>query len=153
MSDEEILFNYEKSFSLKPAGLVFTNMRLICYRSKGFGGLELRDYSWRDLRNVRIKEGLLGGEIKFELGEDDEVEFENVPKDMLRKMYSLAKELKEKAHESSKRLIVHPETPEQPAVPQEDPVRKLKQLKEMLDAGLISQAEYDSKKVEILSKM
>jgi membrane protease subunit (stomatin/prohibitin family) len=34
-----------------------------------------------------------------------------------------------------------------------DPVALLKKLKEMLDAGLISQAEYDSKKTEILSRM
>jgi len=34
-----------------------------------------------------------------------------------------------------------------------DPVVALKQLKDMLDAGLISQAEYDSKKAEILGRM
>lgn len=34
-----------------------------------------------------------------------------------------------------------------------DPVALLKKLKEMLDAGLISQAEFDSKKAEILSRM
>jgi hypothetical protein len=39
-----------------------------------------------------------------------------------------------------------------PAVP-EDPVARLKQLKAMLDADLISQAEYDTKKAEILSRM
>jgi len=43
-----------------------------------------------------------------------------------------------------------------PAAPQtaaDDPVAKLKKLKEMLDLGLIQQAEYDSKKAEIVSKM
>jgi len=40
-----------------------------------------------------------------------------------------------------------------PAQPASDPVAVLKQLKEMLDAGLISQAEYDSKKSELLSRM
>jgi membrane protease subunit (stomatin/prohibitin family) len=35
----------------------------------------------------------------------------------------------------------------------EDPVVKIKQLKEMLDLGVISQAEYDIKKQEILSRM
>lgn len=34
-----------------------------------------------------------------------------------------------------------------------DPMATLKQLKDMLDGGLISQAEYDSKKAEILSRM
>jgi membrane protease subunit (stomatin/prohibitin family) len=35
----------------------------------------------------------------------------------------------------------------------EDPVAKIKQLKEMLDLGAISQAEFDTKKQEILSRM
>jgi len=35
----------------------------------------------------------------------------------------------------------------------QDPVAVLKQLKEMLDANLISQQEYDAKKAEILSRM
>lgn len=34
-----------------------------------------------------------------------------------------------------------------------DPVLKLKQLKTMLDSGLISQSEYDTKKTEILSQL
>lgn len=35
----------------------------------------------------------------------------------------------------------------------EDPVVKLKKLKEMLDLGLIEQAEYDAKKTDIMSRM
>ncbi|MCD7775712.1 MAG: SPFH domain-containing protein [Clostridiales bacterium] len=42
----------------------------------------------------------------------------------------------------------------QPAQPTaEDPMETLGKLKKMLDAGLIEQSEYDSKKTEILSKM
>lgn len=36
---------------------------------------------------------------------------------------------------------------------QEDPMQTLTKLKNMLDAGLISQDEYDSKKTEILGRM
>jgi hypothetical protein len=36
---------------------------------------------------------------------------------------------------------------------QEDPVAKLKQLKEMLDAGLVSQEEYDKTKAVVLARM
>ena len=35
----------------------------------------------------------------------------------------------------------------------DDPMEKLKKLKSMADAGLISAAEYDAKKAEILSRM
>jgi membrane protease subunit (stomatin/prohibitin family) len=44
--------------------------------------------------------------------------------------------------------------PQQPAgTTQDDPVAKLQQLKQMLDAGLITQEEYDRKKTDILSQM
>jgi membrane protease subunit (stomatin/prohibitin family) len=35
----------------------------------------------------------------------------------------------------------------------EDPMAKLQQLKKMLDAGLITQDEYDQKKADILAQM
>jgi len=151
MSDEEILYNFEKPFTLKAPGLVFTNKRFICYKPKTFG-VELKDYSWRDLHNVSMKEGLVNGEIKFEMIGDHEIKFKNIPKGNVREMYALAKEMKEKAHVSSKTVVM-----QQPAVApapvQEDPVAKLKQLKEMLDAGLISQEEYDKTKAAILARM
>jgi membrane protease subunit (stomatin/prohibitin family) len=46
-----------------------------------------------------------------------------------------------------------PQQPQQPAAGAEDPMAKLQKLKQMLDAGLISQEEYDSKKTDILSQM
>ena len=35
----------------------------------------------------------------------------------------------------------------------EDPKQRLKQLKEMLDEGLVTEAEYEAKKTEILAGM
>ena len=46
-----------------------------------------------------------------------------------------------------------PQQPQQAAAGAEDPMAKLQKLKQMLDAGLISQEEYDSKKTDILSQM
>jgi membrane protease subunit (stomatin/prohibitin family) len=40
-----------------------------------------------------------------------------------------------------------------PQAPPEDPVAALKKLKDMLDMGLIEQAEFDAKKSEIMSRM
>jgi len=45
------------------------------------------------------------------------------------------------------------QAPAPQAAPAEDPVATLKKLKDMLDAGLISQSEYDAKKADILSRM
>ena len=40
-----------------------------------------------------------------------------------------------------------------PAAPAEDPMAKLKQLKELLDIGALSQEEYDAKKAELIARM
>jgi hypothetical protein len=42
---------------------------------------------------------------------------------------------------------------EPPPAVEEDPVIKLKKLKEMLDLGLIEQTEFDAKKAEIMSRI
>ena len=39
------------------------------------------------------------------------------------------------------------------AVAAEDPMEKLTKLKSMLDMGILTQAEFDAKKADILSKM
>jgi hypothetical protein len=46
-----------------------------------------------------------------------------------------------------------PAQPTPPPPPAEDPVAKLKQLKDMLDADLISAGEYEAKRQGILSRM
>ncbi|MND45588.1 hypothetical protein D3C80_364510 [compost metagenome] len=46
-----------------------------------------------------------------------------------------------------------PSAPVAPSTQQEDPVAVLKKLKAMFDNDLITKAEYDSKKAEILSRM
>jgi membrane protease subunit (stomatin/prohibitin family) len=45
------------------------------------------------------------------------------------------------------------DTPQTPGAAGDDPVATLKKLKEMLDLGLIEQAEFDAKKTEIMNKM
>jgi len=40
-----------------------------------------------------------------------------------------------------------------PAATQDDPVERLKKLKQMFEAGLITQGEFDTKKAEILSSI
>ena len=95
-SDEDILYDFEKSFTSKAPGLVFTNKRLIYYKRKS-SGVELKEYSWRDVQDISIEEGLLNGEIEFELTGDHEIELEDIPKSNVQEMYAIAKELKENA--------------------------------------------------------
>jgi len=96
-SDEEIVYQFEKPFRLKSPGLVFTNKRLIYYKPKS-SGLKLEQYSWRDIKKISIKEGLVSGEIEFEMIGDHEIEFEDIPKSDIHEMQAIATELKENAY-------------------------------------------------------
>lgn len=52
----------------------------------------------------------------------------------------------------AEKTVVLQQSAQAPTV-QEDPVTKLRQLKEMVEAGLITQDEYDKTKAAILAKM
>ena len=69
-------------------------------------------------------------------------------------MYSHEHQIDEMAP-SSLQIQAEKEAPEQDiviqaAAPAEDPVAKLKQMKELLDAGIISQEEFDAAKAKYL---
>ena len=144
------LSSLKKGCSQEVRGAVFTNKRIIFYKPKIFG-IELKDFSWHDIRNINIKEGLLSGEIEFEMvgGLDSEILY--MSNDTVQKMYTIVRDLVAKAHESMQQP--HAIVQQASTSPHDDSMAKLKQLKEMLDIGLISQSEYDTKKADILSRM
>ena len=96
-SDEEIVYQFKKPFSLKSPGLVFTNKRLIYYKPKS-SGIKLEQYSWRDVDEISMEEGLVNAKIEFEMKGDHEIEFEDIAKSDVREMYAIATELKENAY-------------------------------------------------------
>ncbi len=96
-SDEEIVYQFEKPFSLKSPGLVFTNKRLIYYKPKS-SGVKLEQYGWRDVKKISIKEGHITGEIEFEMIGDHEIESEDIPRSDIQEMQAIATELKDNAY-------------------------------------------------------
>ncbi len=103
-SDEEIVYQFEKPFSLKSPGLVFTNKRLIYYKPKP-SGVKLEQYGWRDVKKISIKEGHITGEIEFEMIGDHEIEFEDIPKSDIQEMQAIATELKDNAYSGRSKAV------------------------------------------------
>jgi Short C-terminal domain len=93
------------------------------------------------------------------------ISVDSLPKAQARRLYALSQEMEEAARTERRAreledkraaaggvVVQSPSAPAQaPAAP--DPLATLQKLKGMLDAGLISQAEYDQKKSEILAAM
>lgn len=154
--------------NVAPDAVVLTNRRFIVYRPKLLGRVDFEDYIWRDLADVRLKEGIMGATIVLQSTNGRKVEMDYLPKPQARRIYSIAQEMEERVREERRLREMEEKraaaggvviqggmpTMQGPAAPSgEDPVQKLKQLKDMLDAALITQGEYEAKRQAILSRM
>jgi hypothetical protein len=156
--------------NVTPECVVLTTKRFILYKPKLLGGANFEDYVWRDLKDVQLKEGLMGATLTMQTVTGKLIAVEYLPKAQARRLYSVAQEMEEKVHEERRHreledkraaaggVTLHgnaaPSAPSQPAItPSDDPVHKLQKLKTMADAGLITASEYETKKAEILSRM
>ncbi len=171
-SNEEVQFIAVQKKTLgvnfSPDCIALTNKRIIFIRPKSFGlSLDFKDFSWLNVADVHMKEGVFGATItvKTITGQTDKME--DIPKAQARKLYRFAQEMEEKKKEERRQrdledkraiagggiVINTPSAQPQAAAPVEDPMEKLTKLKTMLDNGILTQAEFDAKKADILSKM
>jgi hypothetical protein len=173
--DEKISYiAVQKSLiNLSPDCAVLTNRRFIIYKPKLLGGASFQDYIWRNLRDVHLNEGMIRSTVTLKTVKGQILTLGDLPKSQARKLYAFAQEMEEKVLEERRQRAMEEKraaaggimfqgnvpatqtsTPvSAPVAPQEDPIQKLKQLKDMLDMELISAQEYETKKSDILSKM
>lgn len=151
---------------IRPDAVVLTNKRFILYHP-GLLGVSFEDYLWRDLADVRISEGLLGATLSFTArGKKQQVD--KLDKGEARAVYRIAQMREQEAAEIRRQRQMQEDqaraghfviggAPAAPAAAStataDDPMAKLTKLKNMLDAGLITQDEYDKKKADILASM
>ena len=170
-SGEEILYiavQNKPVLNITPDCVVLTNKRFIIYRPKLLGRVDFEDYIWRALRNARLKEGIMGATLTMSTVKGRKLSIEYLPKKQARRVYSVAQAMEEKMLEERRMRKMEEtraaaggvtlQTPAQAAPaaappPPEDPIKKLGQLKSMLEADLITADEYEEKKTEILARM
>lgn len=166
-SGEEILYIAVQKplMSLSPDSVVLTNKRFIVYRPTLFGRVDFQDYVWRDLHDARLSEGFINSTITLHSVNGQILTLGDLPKAQARKLYSFAQEMEERVREERRTremeekraaaggIVLQTAPALAPASPpEEDPLQKLKKLKDMLDAGLITAQEYEAKKTDILSR-
>lgn len=141
------------------------------------------DFVWKDVVDVTIKEEIIGAIFTVKTTNQAEMGVDYLPKVQARKLYQYAQErkeeerelrrqrdLEEKRAESGSMNFEHtagvqstPEPAPAPLVAAPPPVHeepkkdelteKLKKLRTLFDQGLISQEEYNAKKLELLSDL
>lgn len=156
--------------NIDPGCVVVTPRRLIICRPKLLGRMEFRGFSWYEVTNLRLAEKLGGATIAFKSTSGEPVSVDLIPKKQARHLYTTAQRCYEAAREERRLRTLEQQSrsharehrapvappPSQPTSGHHtkgDPVTRLKQLKEMLDLGLITHEDYAAKKQELLAEL
>jgi hypothetical protein len=174
MSDERLTYvavQNKPIVNWMPDCIALTNKRFIFFRPKILGRVDFEDYVWRELHDAQLSENIVGSTFTITTAAGRKLSLDYLPKSQARAVYRIAQEMEE--HSLAERrdrsleekraaagnvvvqtnLGVQTPTTQPITISHEDPMQKLQQLKSMVDAGLISAAEYDAKKADILSRM
>ena len=154
--------------NLNPDCVVLTDRRFLVVRPKLLGRLAFEDYIWRDLKNVTLREDIIGATMSFEVHSGQIASVSYLPKAEARHAYRVAQEAEERVREElrhrkmeetragASNLVVQTYAPGNSGSTSgvqtngDEVAGRLAKLKQMSDAGLISEAEYEAKKREIL---
>jgi hypothetical protein len=160
--NEEILYvamQNETALSLKKDAAVATSNRLILYRPAVLGRVAFDDLQWQDVRNVAITQGMLSTALAVEAADGRVLGMDNLDKDQAKRFYGIAQQMEQEWREKRRAREMEEARARSGGVhlagpaAAEDPVAKLAKAKQMLDQGLISEAEYDALKAKILGAM
>jgi hypothetical protein len=160
--NEEILYvamQNETALSLKKDAAVATSNRLILYRPALLGRVAFDDLQWQDVRNVAITQGMLSTALAVEAADGRVLGMDNLDKDQAKRLYGIAQQMEQEWREKRRAREMEEARARSGGVhlagpaAAEDPVAKLAKAKQMLDQGLISEAEYDALKAKILGAM
>jgi len=168
--------------NLQPDSIVVTNRRILFFSYANLGlSIKFIDFIWKDIADVSMKEEIIGAVFTIVTTKGAEMGVDYLPKAQARKLYQFSQECREneRKREELQRIQHTPVAPaekpveqlfaprpapiEAPApAPVPEPVieqkpdeltEKLKKLKMLFDNSLISQEEYNTKKLELLSEL
>ncbi|NJF25220.1 PH domain-containing protein [Thermococcus sp. Bubb.Bath] len=176
--NERVLFSIKKKISLeKPKWLLVTDRRIIYLDEKVFGRYDLKALPYQKLEQVTVKLGIMSSEFIIEGEENITLKLGWMNKEEARKAINAIKDalnaiavepvsigvnkgltsetwVLKKPKEFITRTMPAYQPAQTPANEEkEDPMEKLKKLKELLDMGVISQGEYEEKRKKLLEEI
>ncbi|WP_297498365.1 PH domain-containing protein [Thermococcus sp.] len=173
--NEKVLFSIKKKISMeKPKWLLITGRRIIYLDEKVFGRYDLKAIPYQKLEQVTVKLGIMSSEFIIEGEENITLKLGWMNKEEARKAINAIKDALNaiavepvsigvnKGLTSETWVLNKPKefiTRTMPAYhaqsvrEEEDPLEKLKKLKELYDMGVISQEEYEEKRKKLLDEI
>jgi len=175
---EYIAVQKKPALNLSPDCIALTNRRIIFCRPKTFGlSMDFQDYSWVDVADCHIKEGIIGSTFMMRTTKNFTNMMDYLPKSQARKLYQYAQEVEEQMRgirrekdletrrasaggvtvNNATPIFTQPQQHQQEQKPlqieNEDPFALLQKLKNLVENEIISQEEFETKKNEILSRV
>lgn len=165
---EYIAVQKKPVINTSPDCVALTNKRVIFCRPKNFGlSMEFKDYQWKDVLDIHIKENMLGADFALKTAKGSDL-MDYLPKEQARRLYQFGQGKEEEARDyrrqrelEDKRAAagggitvnagVAPAPTALPAAATNDPIEQLRKLKTLLENELITQAEYDERRATILA--
>lgn len=155
------------TIDMAPDVVVLTNRRFIDYRPNMMGRATFKDYIWRDLRDATLTEHMMRATLTMKAADGETIQIENLVKAQARRLYAIAQEMEENVREELRLRQMEEKRAEaggivlqqtgapggSTAAPTEEPLQALSKLKQLMEAGLVTQEEYEAKKAEILSRL
>lgn len=158
------------TLDLTPEIIVLTNRRFMHYLPDLFGRAKFTDYIWRDMRSVELEENVWRATITFRTADGETIRVDNLIKEQARRVYSIAQQMEENVREELRLREMEEKRAESggvflhgtsglgssmssTAAPSEEPLQALSKLKQLMEAGLISNEEFETKKKEILARL
>jgi hypothetical protein len=154
--------------------LATTDRRIIFFRRGLLGGFDMTDFQWQDVRNAHVKEhffpAILGADLIIVSTEGRRMEMAGLDSDKARKIYAFA-QAQEQAWREKNRIREIEElraksggitlngagspigAPAAAPARAEDMSKKLKEAKELLDCGAISDVEFETIKARFLNNI
>ena len=152
-----------------------TSGRMIVVTRHLLGGFDVADIRWQDLEEVTLHVGVFGADLRIRAGKaadlasqgasgSQRLEFLGLRKDQAQAVYRICqaqdqswrekrrvRELEELRARSGGIQMTSAPSVSSGALPLTDAVRKLQEAKQMLDAKLITDSEYEAIKAKIVS--
>lgn len=166
---EYIAVQKKPAVNLSPDCVALTTKRIIFCRPKNLGlSMDFQDYIWKEVADCHMKEEIFGAEFKVKSVKGNVSSIDYLPKAQARKLYQIAQGKEEEQREVRRQrdleekraaaggVTVTATMPNQTAdsnIKQDDPMVALQKLKTLLDNGLVTQQEFDTKKAEIITRL
>jgi len=174
---ERVIHSVKKKISLeKPKWVIVTDRRIIYLDEKILGRYDISAVPYQKLEEVRIRLGLLSSEFIIVNEEGKNLNLSWMDKEEAKKTINAIKDalnaiaiepvtvevrkglthetwILRKPKELVSRVVAGGKPQGGPSVPKEDPLEKLKKLKELYDMGAITPEEYEEKRKKFLNEI